>query len=269
MKTSDSDRETQILRQLNTEGSVVVSDLADMFGVSAVTIRKDLDALEQRSMLKRVRGGAVRAAATDEGAFAHRLTVMAEAKNALGAVAADTVEDGDIISLDSSTSCYWLAQHLVNHKNLTVVTYGLHVATFLMDESSAMVVMPGGVLRRPSGSLVGSLTDPLEGRGRIGKAFFGVKSLSRQHGLMELALDEAEAKRSLVRAADSIFGLLTSDKVSGFALHSFADADKVTGLFTDAALPAEDATAWDARGVSVTVVSEPDERPVHELGRRA
>jgi len=269
MKTSDSDRETQILRQLNTAGSVVVSDLADMFGVSTVTIRKDLDALEQRSMLKRVRGGAIRAAATDEGTFAHRLTVMAEAKNALGAVAAESIHDGDIISLDSSTSCYWLAQHLLNHKNLTVVTYGLHVATFLMDESSAMVVMPGGVLRRPSGSLVGSLTDPLEGRGRIGKAFFGVKSLSRQHGLMELALDEAEAKRSLVRSADAVYGLLTSDKVGGFALHSFADADRVTGLFTDAPLPEEDAAAWSDRVVAVTTAAEAAAPPVRELGRRA
>lgn len=269
MKITDSSRESQILQELNTSGSVVVADLASRFGVSAVTIRKDLDALEQRSMLKRVRGGAVQAAATDEGSFAHRLTENADAKQALAAAAADLVQDGDIVSLDSSTSCYWLAQKLVDHRDLIVVTYGLHVATFLMDESSAMVVMPGGVLRRPSGSMVGSLSDPLEGRGRIRKAFFGIRSLSRQHGLMELALDEAEAKRSLVRSADSVYALFTSDKTSGFALHSFAPPSVVSGLYTDAPLAPADASAWASHDVAVTVAPAPEQSDVRDLGRRA
>jgi DeoR/GlpR family transcriptional regulator of sugar metabolism len=101
---SDFVREEVILRELNTSGRVRVNDLAARFGVSAVTIRKDLTALEQRALLRRVRGGAVLTPIGDEGSFSDRLRQEAGAKREIGRRAAALVHDGDVIAIDSSTT---------------------------------------------------------------------------------------------------------------------------------------------------------------------
>lgn len=161
-------RET-ILDVLADSGSVTVSELSDRFGVSPVTVRKDLDRLEERHLLRRVRGGAVPVADNqDEGAFDIRLRTDTLAKKAIARQVALQVRDGDSIVLDSSTTSYFLSEEIASRRGLTVVTNGLRSASLLMDQSDATVIMPGGILRRSSGSMVGPLSDVFEGRGGSG-----------------------------------------------------------------------------------------------------
>jgi DeoR/GlpR family transcriptional regulator of sugar metabolism len=171
-------REQVILSALRTTGRVAVSDLSARFGVSSVTVRKDLDALERRSLLRRVRGGAVSLGASDEGSFEARFTDSRDRKQAIAKAAAAAVRDGDVIAIDSSTTAFYLAQELVERRGLVVVTNGLRLATLFMEQSSARVLVLGGVLRRSAGSLVGPIGDVLSSRGRIAKGFFGLVGLS-------------------------------------------------------------------------------------------
>ena len=80
--------------------------------------------------------------------------------------------------MDASTTCYYLAEKLLERRDLMVITNGLKTATLFLEKSSAMVMMPGGVLRRSAGSMVGPFGDVLAARGTIDKGFFGVKGLS-------------------------------------------------------------------------------------------
>lgn len=266
-------REDVILHELSSNGQVSVTDLATRLGVSAVTIRKDLDSLERRSLLHRVRGGAVASPAGEEGAFSERLRKESSIKRELGREAATLVNDGDVIAIDSSTTCYFLAEELVDRRNLVVVTNGMRTATLFMNHSNATVVMPGGMLRRASGSMVGAFSNVLEGRGRIRKGFFGVAALSRGLGLLELSTEEAETKKSLIRACDVIYGLLASSKIDGFGLHSFAVPDEITGLFTDEGAGEEFVSGWASIGVPVTRVAgtgdllETERRAIEELSQ--
>jgi DeoR/GlpR family transcriptional regulator of sugar metabolism len=250
-------REEVILHELTSSGRVRVNDLAARFGVSAVTIRKDLDALEQRALLRRVRGGAVLNPIGDEGAFSERLRQEATAKRGIARRAATLVHDGDVIAIDSSTSAYYLARELLGRKDLLVVTCGMRSATLFMDNSDATVVMPGGVLRRASGSMVGAFSNVLMGRGRIATGFFGVAALSTHLGLLELSSEEAATKRSLISACNAVYGLFTSSKVGGFGLHAFAEPAQLTGLFTDEHTDDDFVAEWAAVGVPVTRVEEP------------
>lgn len=247
-------REEVILHELTSSGRVRVNDLAARFGVSAVTIRKDLDSLEQRALLRRVRGGAVLNPAGDEGAFSERLRQASATKREIGRRAAELVHDGDVIAIDSSTTAYYLAQELLDRKDLMVVTCGMRSATLFMDHSTATVVMPGGVLRRASGSMVGAFSNVLMGRGRIATGFFGVAALSTQLGLLELSSEEAATKRSLIGACNAVYGLFTSSKVGAFGLHAFAEPGQLTGLFTDDDTGDDFVTEWAAVGVPVTRV---------------
>ena len=150
------DREQAILLALEGAGRVTVNDLAERFGVSRVTIRKDLDGFERRGLLRRIRGGAVGIESSDEGAWSMRVRHSPEAKHAIARAVAPLIGHGDVIAMDSSTTCYYLARELVDRRNLVVITNGLRSATLFMEQSTAMVVLPGGLLRRSAESLVGT-----------------------------------------------------------------------------------------------------------------
>jgi DeoR/GlpR family transcriptional regulator of sugar metabolism len=253
MSRYDFVREEVILDELNASGRVTVAELAIRFGVSPVTVRKDLDLLESRALLRRVRGGAV-SAPRDEGAFEARLRSHAHTKRAIAVQAAQLVSDGDVIAIDSSTTTYYLAEELVSRTGLMVVTNSMRAATLLMERSDATVVLPGGVLRRASHSIVGAFSDVLEGRGRIKTGFFGVASVSRTLGMLELSTEECEVKKALARACDSVVGLFTSSKTQGFGLHPFVETDRITALYTDDAVEPDFVAAWDGSGVEIVTV---------------
>lgn len=247
-------RDSRILDALDQHGAVQVVDLARELGVSEVTIRKDLDSLAERDLLRRTRGGALPPVRGDEGAFTDRMRREAAAKRAIAAHAAALVEDGDVIALDTSSTAHFLALELLQRTGLVVVTQSLRTAVLLMDRSDASVIVPGGTLRRESSGLVSPITDALVGRGRIDKAFVGVVALSPERGLLELATDEAVSKQGLVDASNEVHALFDSSKVTGFALHSFASTDRVTSLITDERASDEFTDEWQAAGVSVTRV---------------
>ncbi|MCP2032825.1 DeoR/GlpR family transcriptional regulator of sugar metabolism [Okibacterium sp. HSC-33S16] len=261
MSRYDFVREEAILDELTSQGRVTVNDLATRFGVSPVTVRKDLDLLEQRSLLRRVRGGAVATAPRDEGAFESRLRSDAAAKRAIAAAAASLVRDGDVIALDSSTTTHYLATELISRTGLVVVTNGIHLAGLLMERTDATVILPGGVLRRASRSVVGAFSDVLEGRGRLKVGFFGASSVSRSLGLLELSSEEGEAKKVLARSCDSVVGLFTAAKATGFGLHPFAGPERISALYTDEAVGPEFAETWRGSGVDVHIVPVPSRTP--------
>ncbi|HEY2645111.1 MAG TPA: DeoR/GlpR family DNA-binding transcription regulator [Galbitalea sp.] len=246
-------REEVILHELRATGRVIVRDLADRLGVSEVTIRKDLDALEERSLLRRVRGGAVTQTG-EEGAFADRMRVDSGVKRAIAQHVASLIQDGDSIAIDSSTTSYYLAQEIVDREDLIVVTFGLRAAVVLLEQSNATVVLPGGVVRRASGGLVGPFSDVLEGRGRLNKGFFGTATVSNTRGMLELSSDEAATKRALVACCDEVHVSFASSKIGKFGLHSYASPADITQLHTDELASDEFVSEWTARGVGVTRV---------------
>jgi DeoR family transcriptional regulator, aga operon transcriptional repressor len=248
--SSERDRQHEVIRLLEEAGRVSVPDLAERFGVSLVTVRKDLERLERRRLLRRVRGGAVPAATPDEGAFEMRLQLHVAEKVAVAREAARMVSDGDAIAVDGSTTCYFLIKELLDRRGLVVVTNGLPAAEALA-ESDATVVMPGGTLRRSSWALVGDMGATLAGRGRLTYGFFGLRALSPDLGLLDLSPEETAVKRRLVALSAQVYGLFDNSKVGRFALHPFVETAGITGLICDDGTPDEEVLAWKAAGVPV------------------
>lgn len=246
---SEFDRGQAILLELDGHGRVAVNELASRFGVSAVTIRKDLEHLERRSLLRRIRGGALVATPSDEGAFEFRYRVASEAKRAVAHHAAQFVRPGEVIALDSSTTCYYLAEEIADIQPITVVTNGLRTAQFLLTNSTATVILPGGVLRRASESMVGFFSDVLVGRGQVDRGFFGLVGLSLERGLLDISPEESRAKAALADICRHVYGLFDSSKVERFAIHPFAPVDRLTRLISDAAVPRHVHVEWTAAGV--------------------
>lgn len=253
------DREQATLRLLEKSGKVDVKGLSESFGVSSVTIRKDLAALERRGLLRRIHGGAVSVPVVDEGAFVFRQRVAAPAKRAIARHAARWVHPSDVIALDSSTTAYALAEEIADVQPLTVITNGMRVARFLISETSATVIMPGGVVRRASESMVGFPSDVFTGRGRIAKGFFGLVGLSHERGLLDISPEEAHAKAALAAACSKVYAIFDSTKIDRFGMHPFVAPDRVTRMISDTATPEMVHSQWVDAGVPWDLVDPVDD----------
>jgi DeoR family transcriptional regulator of aga operon len=252
-----------VLRLLETRDSVHVSELAESFAVSEVTVRSDLATLANQGLVARVRGG-VRALqhGQSEVGFDLRLRLEVDRKRAIARAAAAMVGEGEAVALDSSTTAYYLALELRAKRELVVVTNGLLVATALADAPGISVLVTGGMLRLSAMSLVGDLgTDVLRAT-RINKGFLGARGLSLERGLMDLNPDEVRIKQEMADACEQVFGIFDGTKWHRSALLPFVRVEDLAGIVTDSGAPVDEVEAWRASGVDVfTVDPGPREPP--------
>jgi DeoR/GlpR family transcriptional regulator of sugar metabolism len=254
---SQQERMQHVLRLLETRDSVHVSELAEVFAVSEVTVRSDLGSLAAQGLVARVRGG-VRALqqGQSEVGFDLRLRLEVERKRAIARAAAALVGEGEAVALDASTTAYYLALELRNKRELVVVTNGLLVATALADAPGITVLVTGGILRLSAMSLVGDFGTDVLRTTRINKGFLGARGLSLERGLMDLNPDEVRIKQEMADACEQIFGILDGTKWHRSALLSFVPVDLLDGIVTDSSAPAPEVEAWRLAGIEV-VTADP------------
>src|SRR6476620_6129902 len=248
------------LELLETRDSVHVTELAETFSVSEVTVRSDLAALAEQGLVARVRGG-VRALqhGQSEVGFDLRLRLEVERKRAVARAAAALVDEGEAVALDASTTAYYLALELRSKRELVVVTNGLLVATALADAPGITVLVTGGILRLSAMSLVGDFGTDVLRTTRINKGFLGARGLSLERGLMDLNPDEVRIKQEMSDACEEIYGILDGTKWHRSALLSFVPFESLDGIVTDSSAPGDEVDAWRAAGVEV-VTADPGPR---------
>ncbi|MFD2341092.1 DeoR/GlpR transcriptional regulator [Clavibacter tessellarius] len=246
-------RRSRILERLGDRGFATVAELAADAGVSAVTIRGDLDALADSGALQRVHGGAVLRSglAAREQSLEVTLESAADAKRAIGRAAADMVESGQSVLLDVGSTTLQVARALVAREDLvdvTVITNGL---TLALELERAMprftVVVTGGTLRALQHSLVDPLATVVLDRLHPDVAFIGCNGIDVDRGVTNVNLPEAEVKRRMVAASARTVVVADGAKLGRTHLGSVAPLDLVDTLLTDAdADPHEVARLRDA-----------------------
>lgn len=232
------ERRQTILRLLQHQTSVHVTELARMLDVSEGTIRNDLTALEESRLLVRVRGGAV--LRNDQPvltALTTRTGTNYEAKRRIARWAADMVEDGDAIALDASTTVLNIAPFLRDRRRLTIVTNGLEVARALAQNPSHTVILLGGVLHPEGDAVTGLLGEAMLKELYIKTAFVSCFGFSLENGLTESDLSQAKTKAMLVRAAARVVALVDSSKFDKRGLTPFASITQLAHIVTDDAVP--------------------------------
>jgi len=246
-----------VLHLLESRDSVQVSELAETFAVSEVTVRSDLTSLARQGLVARVRGG-VRALqqGQSEVGFDLRLRLEVERKRAIARAAAAMVGEGEAVALDASTTAYYLALELRGKRELVVVTNGLLVASALADAPGITVLVTGGILRLSAMSLVGDFGTDILRTTRINKGFLGARGLSLERGLMDLNPDEVRIKQEMADACELIHGIFDGTKWHRSALLSFVPVEDLAGIVTDSSAPPDEVDSWRSAGVEV-VVADP------------
>jgi DeoR family transcriptional regulator of aga operon len=216
------------------EGFARVTDLAGRFGVSAVTVRADLSALEARARVRRVRGGAV---PLGERPFESSQWEAPVQKSSIGVHAAAMIGDGDTVILDVGTTTTAIARALVlrtDLRDVTVVTNGLNIALELEPAAPRIsVVVTGGTLRPLQHSLVNPLGTVLLERLRASVAFVGCNGVDPEVGITNVNLPEAEVKRAMLLAARRRVIVADGSKVGEVELARVCGIEEVSLLITD------------------------------------
>ena len=241
-KYSIEERRSRILNMLHTEGRVHVADLVSYFGVSEVSIRKDLAVLEERKLLVRVKGGAIvlhQSGDYDDLSISHKQQLHAREKQLIGAYAASLVHDGERIIFDSGTTTMEIAKRLENVNNLTVITNALDIAITLNTYGKFTVIVLGGTMRAVSHSTVGMISEYALKNIFCDKLFLGVDSISIKDGLSTPSLEEASLNQAMIGAAKEVVAVFDSSKFGRRTFAHIASLDKITSIVTDSHISPE------------------------------
>jgi DeoR family fructose operon transcriptional repressor len=224
------DRLRQIEATIQAEGRVKVVDAATRFGVSEMTIRRDLDVLAEQGIVQRIRGGAV---AIGPQPFAERFSRHVRAKDRIAAKLAPLVGDGGAIGLDASTTLQRLAVGLRELRDLTVVTNGQDTFAALQDTPGVTALLTGGRRDPRTGSLVGPLATRTARELLLRRLFVSAAALHPDHGTSEATLEDAEVKLALADVAAEVIVAVDSSKLDQRAPARALGPDQVHILVTE------------------------------------
>ena len=211
---SQTTRQNQILEWISQRGELSVDELVERFGVSGMTIRRDLQALAEAGKVIRTHGGAAMAERVSfEFEFLNRVREHQAAKEAIGAAAAAQVRDGESVLLDSGTTTLALAKCLRGKRGLTVITTSLPIAAQLQFESQIVVLLLGGYLRATSPDLVGALTESNIEALHADVAFLGAQGIDREGTIYQNSPELARMLKKMAASATRVFVVADSSKL--------------------------------------------------------
>lgn len=240
-----AERHDRIAAALRIDGAVKVADLADLLDVSEMTIRRDLDVLDERKVLRKVHGGAVALGnrGLEPPSTAKAARQHAE-KVAIGRAALGIVEDGMTIAVSAGTTTLELAKLLRGRSAITVVTNSISIFQELTTDSSVddpIVYLTGGS-RTPSDALVGPIANAALDAFRVDAVFLGVHGFGIESGLTSPNIAEAETNRRLIATGRRLVVLADSTKYREVGTNVFASIAAIDTLVIDDGLEPPDRT---------------------------
>lgn len=219
-------RRKDILNLIQEDGHAKVQKLARIFNVSEVTIRQDLEVLEQMGYIQREHGGAF---LKDVGDFAKNFKLFnqghMEEKQELAKKAVKLINEGDCIILDSGSTTTELAKLLVNYHNLTVATNALNIALLLGENPGINLIVSGGEFKAPTLSLSGEMAAGTFKNIHVQKLFLATSGISSSMMLTYPSFSDLTVKSAMIRASDKVFLLADSSK---FGVTSFASLGRIS-----------------------------------------
>ena len=247
-----AERHRRILEVLLTRQAVRVSTLAELLGVSEVTVRRDLEDLEHRGLLERTHGGAISTRPMGpEPAYVEAVARHPAEKRAIGEAAAALVEPGDTIFLNGGTTTFQVFRHM-DVPNVRIVTN--HVGMALeAPERDLELILTGGEYRAPSNSCVGGFACDAVRHVFASKAFIGVEGVSHRSGFTTPVAAEAEIARVMIEQTKGDVAIVADHtKVGTVADFAIAGVESATRLITDAGV--DDGHREDLRTLGLEVV---------------
>jgi DeoR/GlpR family transcriptional regulator of sugar metabolism len=243
------DRIAKILDFLAVNKKVKISLLAEILGVSFVTLRRDLEKLERRGIVRHIHGFATLEGADETG---KRIAFSYSIKKKIAKAAAQTVEEGESILVESGSCCALFAEELTaSKKNVTIITNSVFIANYIGKQNNVKIILLGGFLQPESQMLVGPMTAKCAENVFSDKFFLGADGFVPSFGFTGRDHLSVETAGELAKRAKKVFILTESAKFQRHGAYNLLQFDKITGVFTDDKIPKEAETALINNGVSL------------------
>lgn len=238
---SMNQRRQEILNLIREDGHAKVQKLAQIFKVSDVTIRQDLEALEEMGYVQREHGGAF---LKDVGNFASTGTLINESvkvveKQELARKAVSLIREGDSIILDSGSTTTELAKLMNGMKNLNVITNALNIAYILGGNPGINLIVSGGEFKAPTLSLTGDMAAATFKGLHVDKCFLATAGISSDMQLTYPSLSDLVVKSAMIRAANKVYLLADSSKIGVSSFASLGRISLIDTLITDSKITKE------------------------------
>ena len=247
---TSKERHTALLEYMTEHGKTEVSTLAEYLHTSKVTIRKDLDTLSGRGILKRERGYAV---LKDPGDINYRMAFHYDNKQKIAQSAA-LVKDGETLIIESGSTCALFAEELAKTKqNITIITNSVYLADYVADYSNIQIILLGGTLQPKGRSLVGPLTKQAIKAFHVDKIFTGTDGFSKEFGFTGEDLTRTDTVREMTNSADHTYILADSAKFRQSGAVAYLRFQDVYQLITDAGISEEEKSFLSEKGIQILV----------------
>lgn len=247
-----AERRTKILELIRTEGNVEVKNLATRLAVSLMTVRRDLETLEEKGLLVRTHGGAVLPGPENTEVPYHTKRLShAEEKRRIARKALELICDGDTLILDSGSTTLEIARLSRWKKGLTVITTDLKIALELGNQPGIKVFCTGGLVQTGVYTLLGSQAIQFLRGFNAQKAFLGASAVDLKAGITTPTPEKAPVKKAIVEAAREVVLVADHTKFGKVAFAQICPVERIKTVITDRELDPEMAQRLKGRGVAL------------------
>lgn len=244
-------RHTALLEYIIRHGKTEVNTLAEYLHTSKVTVRKDLDYLSERRLLKRERGYAV---PNDPDDINYRMAFHMETKQRIARAAAACVQDGETLIVESGSTCTLFAEELSKTKhNITIITNSMYLANYISSYTNIQLILLGGMLQPHSQSLVGPLTKNAIASFHVDKIFTGTDGYSRDYGFTGEDMIRSDTLTAMLGSANHTYVLADSEKFRQPGSVYFLKLEHVYQIITDSGIDPAEKEFLEQHGIIVTL----------------
>ena len=253
-----NNRAVRIMEFLANNTKIEINMLAELLDVSQVTLRRDLDKLEKSGIVKRYHGYASLDGADETS---KRIAVFYSIKKRIAKEAAQLINDGETIMVESGSCCTLFAEELaLNKKNVTIITNSLFIANYIHDFRNIKIILLGGYLLPDSQVLVGPIISRFAQNFCVDKLFIGTDGFIPDQGFMCSDYLRAETITQLTACANKVFILTEAAKFKRRGTYSLIQFDKLSGVVTDDGILEEAEVVLNKNNVQLFKVSSVEEK---------
>ena len=228
------ERQNKILANLQINQTALVSDLSKEYRVTEETIRRDLEKLEKRGLIKKTYGGAVYGHDSNiDIPFRNRETAGQEENMQIARLAVSQIRDGETLMLDSSAASLCTARLLRQRVDLTIITNSIEILMNFVFIKNIKVISTGGLLRKNDFALAGAAAEQVLQNFHVDKTLISCSAIHREYGLTEADEQEAQIRSLMAKSAKQIIGLVTSDKFDNVSFVHFMAVTQLHTLITN------------------------------------
>ena len=231
-------RQAEMLGAVRERGAMSVEALAERFGVTLQTVRRDVTLLAEAGLLTRFHGGVRVPSSTIENiAYRQRQQLELGAKQRIARAVAAAVPNGCSLILNIGTTTECIARELLRHKDLRVITNNLNVAAILSDNADCEVMVAGGTVRTRDRGIVGEITVEFIRQFKVDIGLIGISGIEADGTLRDFDVHEVEVSRAIIDHSREVWLATDHSKFNRPAMVELAALNRIDRLFTDAAPP--------------------------------